>query len=36
LALALEELAFFSHEVKILGVCPAHPLRIAAPAREAD
>jgi prephenate dehydratase len=29
LALALEELAFFSHEVKILGVYPAHPVRIA-------
>jgi prephenate dehydratase len=29
LALALEELAFFSREVKILGVYPAHPLRIA-------
>src|SRR6266853_973849 len=36
LALALEELAFFSHEVKILGVYPAHPLRIAASARDAD
>ncbi len=34
LALALEELAFFSREVKILGVYPAHPLRIAASARE--
>jgi prephenate dehydratase len=32
LALALEELAFFSTEVKILGVYPAHPLRIAAAA----
>ena len=32
LALALEELAFFSHEVKILGVYPAHPARIAASA----
>jgi prephenate dehydratase len=30
LALALEELAFFSREVSILGVYPAHPLRIAA------
>src|ERR671934_1049890 len=30
LALALEELAFFSREVKILGVYPAHSLRIAA------
>ncbi len=26
---ALEELAFFTHEVKILGVYPAHPFRIA-------
>src|SRR6516165_3866486 len=32
LILALEELAFFSREVKILGVYPAHPLRIAASA----
>jgi prephenate dehydratase len=32
LALALEELAFFSRELKILGVYPAHPLRIAAAA----
>jgi prephenate dehydratase len=32
LALALEELAFFSREVKILGVYPAHPARIAAAA----
>jgi prephenate dehydratase len=30
LSLALEELAFFSRELKILGVYPAHPLRIAA------
>jgi prephenate dehydratase len=29
LELALEELAFFSHEVKILGVYPAHQQRIA-------
>jgi hypothetical protein len=29
LVFALEELAFFSHEVKILGVYPAHQLRIA-------
>jgi prephenate dehydratase len=29
LTLALEELAFFSHEVKILGAYPAHKLRIA-------
>ncbi|MGC2203703.1 MAG: prephenate dehydratase [Stellaceae bacterium] len=36
LALALEELAFFSREVKILGVYPAHPLRVAASARAAD
>jgi len=36
LALALEELAFFSREVKILGVYPAHPLRLAASARETD
>jgi prephenate dehydratase len=28
--LALEELQFFSHEVKILGVYPAHPFRLAA------
>ena len=32
LALALEELSFFSHEVKVLGVYPAHPSRIAASA----
>jgi prephenate dehydratase len=36
LALALEELAFFSREVKIIGVYPAHPLRIAASANSAD
>jgi prephenate dehydratase len=36
LALALEELAFFSREVKILGVYPAHPLRIAASAADAN
>jgi prephenate dehydratase len=30
LSLALEELAFFSREVKILGVYPAHPARLAA------
>jgi prephenate dehydratase len=30
LALALEELAFFSREVKILGVYPSHPSRLAA------
>ena len=34
LKLALEELAFFSTEVKILGVYPAHPARIAAAAQE--
>ena len=28
LKLALEELAFFSKEVRILGVYPAHPYRI--------
>ena len=27
LAFALEELAFFSKELKILGVYPAHPFR---------
>jgi prephenate dehydratase len=32
LALALEELEFFSREVKILGVYPAHPSRLAASA----
>jgi prephenate dehydratase len=36
LALALEELAFFSREVKILGVYPAHKLRIAASARNGN
>jgi prephenate dehydratase len=36
LALALEELAFFSREVKILGVYPAHPLRIAASAADSN
>jgi prephenate dehydratase len=30
LRLALEELAFFSRQVRILGVYPAHPLRLAA------
>jgi len=34
LALALEELAFFSRELKILGVYPAHPLRLAASSLE--
>ena len=33
LKLALEELEFFSTEVRILGVYPAHPLRIAARGR---
>ncbi len=28
LKLALEELAFFSKEVRVLGVYPAHPYRI--------
>src|SRR5579863_3309327 len=32
LGLALEELRFFSREVKILGVYPAHPMRLAASA----
>jgi prephenate dehydratase len=36
LKLALEELAFFSTEVRILGVYPAHPLRIAARQEERD
>jgi prephenate dehydratase len=36
LALALEELAFFSREVRILGVYPAHKLRIAASARDGN
>ena len=31
LARALEELAFFSKEVRILGVYPAHPLRNSLP-----
>jgi prephenate dehydratase len=34
LTLALEELAFFSREVRILGVYPAHPGRVAASAPE--
>ncbi len=33
-ALALEELEFFSHEVKILGVYPAHPYRVHGDAAE--
>jgi prephenate dehydratase len=36
LKLALEELAFFSTEVKILGVYPAHPSRIEARQAERD
>jgi prephenate dehydratase len=36
LRLALQELAFFSREVKILGVYPAHPLRLAASAAAGD
>jgi len=36
LELALEELAFFSREVKILGVYPAHQLRIAAREEERE
>ncbi len=32
--LALEDLAFFSHEVKILGVYPAHPYRLHGDAAE--
>ncbi len=33
-ALALEELEFFSNEVKILGVYPAHPYRLHGDAAE--
>ena len=33
-ALALEDLAFFSREVKILGVYPAHPYRLHGEATE--
>ena len=36
LALALEELRFFSHEVHILGVYPGHPFRRDATQSEAD
>jgi prephenate dehydratase len=36
LKLALEELAFFSREVRILGVYPAHPLRLAASVNPQD
>jgi prephenate dehydratase len=35
LRLALEELRFFSHEVKLLGVYPAHPYRHRPRARDA-
>ncbi len=34
LRLALEELDFFSHEVRILGIYPAHPFRLAQKAGE--
>ncbi len=34
--MALEELAFFSREVRILGVYPAHPFRVAAQKMTAD
>ncbi len=34
MALALEDLALFSHEVKILGVYPAHPYRLHGDAAE--
>ncbi len=33
-ALALKDLEFFSHEVKILGVYPAHPYRLHGDAAE--
>jgi len=36
LKLALDELSFFSHEVRILGVYKAHPFRLAAARAEAD
>jgi len=36
LKLALEELTFFSREVKILGVYPGHPFRLAATQNDAD
>jgi prephenate dehydratase len=36
LKLALEELRFFTHEVKILGVYPGHPFRRAATQEERD
>ena len=34
--LALEELSFFSREVRILGVYPAHPFRRGGPALKSD
>jgi prephenate dehydratase len=36
LRLALEELRFFSTEVKVLGVYPAHPMRIAASRQDGE
>ena len=36
LKLALDELRFFSHEVKVLGTYPGHPFRIAAAQSNAD
>jgi prephenate dehydratase len=36
LALALDELRFFSHEVKILGTYPGHPFRRHANQRDAE
>jgi prephenate dehydratase len=36
LARALEELAFFCKELKILGVYPAHPFRIESRARNGE
>ncbi len=33
-ALALVDLAFFSHAVKVLGVYPAHPYRLHGDAQE--
>jgi prephenate dehydratase len=36
LRLALEELRFFSHEVRILGVYPGHPFRLEATQADAD
>jgi prephenate dehydratase len=34
--LALDELRFFTREVRILGVYPAHPFRLAAAQAEVD